>query len=147
MKSWKVDESLTQPEEAEAAIKWFDSKLQQSIGILGDYFDRFRLSEALMTVYKLFWDEFSSWYLEIVKPKFQMPVDSITFNHTIEFLDKLLHLLHPFMPFITEEIWQLIIERNANESLMISPMPVAGKFNTGIIKHFEQVKEIIAKAR
>ena len=88
-----------------------------------DQFKKYRISDALMIVYKLFWDEFSSWYLEIIKPAYQKPIDALTYERTIGFIDQLLHMLHPFMPFITEEIWQLIKERKKGESLMVSPMP------------------------
>jgi valyl-tRNA synthetase len=100
-----------------------------------------------MTVYKLFWDEFSSWYLEIVKPAYQKPIDTISYNTTIEFFEKLVKLLHPFMPFITEEIWQLLRERGKTESIMISEMPVAGLADKSLISLFDQAKEIIGSVR
>jgi valyl-tRNA synthetase len=147
VKSWEVDESLAQPESAATAILWFESKLNESMSSLDEHYDRFRLSEALMSVYKLFWDEFSSWYLEMVKPAYQKPIDKATLESTIGFFEKLSLLLHPFMPFITEEIWQLIKERKDGESIMISRMPVAGKVDESIITHFDQVKEIIGSVR
>ncbi|MCB8994974.1 MAG: valine--tRNA ligase [Bacteroidales bacterium] len=147
VKSWEVDESLKQPESASTAIAWFNSKLNESISILDEHYDRFRLSEALMVVYKLFWDEFSSWYLEMVKPAYQKPIDKATLDSTVEFFEKLALLLHPFMPFITEEIWQLLKERKTGESIMISAMPVSGKYDKEIIAQFELTKEIISGVR
>ncbi len=147
VQSWEVDDSLAQPASASTAIKWFDSKLNESIASLDEHYDRFRLSEALMTVYKLFWDEFSSWYLEMVKPAYQKPIDKESLESTIGFFEKLTLLLHPFMPFITEEIWQLIRERKAGESIMISKMPKAGKIDEALIIQFDQIKEIIGAIR
>jgi valyl-tRNA synthetase len=147
VKSWEVDETLAQPESSAKAILWFRSKLNESMLILNEHYDRFRLSEALMTVYKLFWDEFSSWYLEMVKPAYQKPIDRKTLESTISFFEKMSLLLHPFMPFITEEIWQLIRERNDGESIMISKMPAPEKVDEAIIIHFDQVKEIIGSVR
>jgi valyl-tRNA synthetase len=111
VKQWQIDANLTQPDYAEAAVKWFSSKLQHGLRHVDDLFKKYRISEALMAVYRLFWDEFSAWYLESIKPGYQQPVDKRTFDSTISFLDSLLKLLHPFMPFITEEIWQLLEER------------------------------------
>jgi valyl-tRNA synthetase len=147
VKSWEVDERIIQPESAATAILWFESKLNESMHSLNGHYDRFRLSEALMIVYKLFWDEFSSWYLEMVKPVYQKPIDKSTLESTIGFFGKLILLLHPFMPFITEEIWQLIKDRKDGESIMISKMPVPGKYDAGIISQFDQVKEIISAVR
>jgi len=100
-----------------------------------------------MITYKLFWDEFSAWYLEIIKPEYQKPVDRVTLNATIAIFDKLLKLIHPFMPFITEELWQMLLERKNGESIMVSLMPEAKKFNKAIIADFESVKEIVSAIR
>ena len=147
VKSWEIDESIAQPESASEAIIWFESKINESIRSLNEHYDRFRLSEALMTLYKLFWDEFSSWYLEMVKPLYRKPIDKATLERTIDFFEKLTLLLHPFMPFITEEIWQLIRERKDGESIMISKMPSEGAADEAIIAQFDQVKEIIGAVR
>jgi len=147
VKSWEVDESLVQPESARTAILWFESKLNESIRSLDEHYDRFRLSEALMTVYKLFWDEFSSWYLEMVKPAYQKPIDKATLESTIAFFEKMTLVLHPFMPFITEEIWQLVKERKDGESIMISKMPKAGNFDEALLSQFDLTKEIIGGVR
>ena len=146
IKGWEVAD-IEQPESSRLAIKWFDSKLSKTIEEINDDFTKYRLSEALMTVYKLFWDEFSSWYLEMVKPAYQQPIDRATYNSTIAFFEKLTLLLHPFMPFITEEIWQVLDERRDGESVMVAPMPEAGAINAALLADFEFVKEIIAGVR
>ncbi len=144
---WQVEHSLEQPEHAARAIDWFDSLLNRMTRKVNDQFTRYRVSDALMLTYRLFWDEFSSWYLEAVKPSFGSPMDGVTYERTIGFLDRLMHLLHPFMPFITEEIWQLIRERGEGESLMVSPMPEAGKYDRGLLKKFEGMKEVVTAIR
>ncbi|MGL5317248.1 MAG: class I tRNA ligase family protein, partial [Bacteroidales bacterium] len=147
VKGWQVDETIAQPEAAASAIKWFDALLSRTIDIVNDSFDKYRISEALMEIYKLFWDEFSSWYLEMVKPGYQMPIDRATYDATLGFFDSLLRLLHPFMPFITEELWQAITERKPGQSLMVELLPAAKAYDTKIISDFEAIKEIIAGVR
>jgi valyl-tRNA synthetase len=147
VKQWQTNEGLAQPDYAEAAVKWFSSKLQQGIRQVDDLFKKYRISEALMAVYRLFWDEFSAWYLESIKPVYQQPVDIKTYNSTISFLDSLLKLLHPFMPFITEEIWQLLEERKDGDSIMIQPWPAAGKYDKKTIEEFEIIKEAVGTLR
>ncbi|MFO7842544.1 MAG: class I tRNA ligase family protein, partial [Bacteroidales bacterium] len=114
---------------------------------INDLYDKYRLSDALMAVYKLFWDEFSSWYLELVKPAYQKPIDPKTYEQTLEFFDRLLKLLHPFMPFITEEIWQLMEKRDPGQSIMVEKLPKAESYDEDIIETFELVKEIISAVR
>jgi valyl-tRNA synthetase len=147
IQSWKVDDSLEQPEASAIAGKWFGEKLNESISLLEDQFSKYRLSEALMNLYKLFWDEFSSWYLEIIKPAYQQPVDKKTLNDATGFFELLIKLLHPFMPFITEEIWQLLGPRQEGESIMVADMPVAGTFDKACIDRFEKAKETISAVR
>lgn len=147
IKSWKVDASLDQPEASKVAIKWFGEKLNKSLYTLDDQFSKYRLSEALMNVYKLFWDEFSSWYLEIIKPAYQQDIDASTLSSTYNFLDTLLKILHPFVPFISEEIWQLIEKREDGDSIMISEFPKAGEFDEACIARFEKAKETISSIR
>jgi valyl-tRNA synthetase len=147
VKSWQVDHSIGQPEAPQKAIEWFDSILNQTIAELNDQFEKYRISEALMLVYKLFWDEFSSWYLEMVKPAYQQPIDAKTYQATIDFFEKLLKLLHPFTPFITEEIWHYLAERKDGESIMNTRLPEAGKFDAHLIAQFELVKEIVTTVR
>jgi len=147
VKSWKVDDKIVQPESSAAAVKWMNEILKKSLGEIDSNFKRFRISEALMQSYKLFWDEFSGWYLEIIKPEYKKPIDRKTYDATISVLDSLLRIIHPFMPFITEEIWQLIIERKDGESLMISSIPKAKKYDKELIARFENVKETITAIR
>ena len=146
VKGWEVAD-IEQPESAVKAIEWFDAVLNSTLAEVKDLFGKFRLSEALMAVYKLFWDEFSSWYLEMVKPAYQQPIDRKTYEATLGFFDNLLRLLHPFMPFITEELWQHIAERGENESIMVARIPEAGEFDTAKIAAMNEAKEIIAGVR
>jgi valyl-tRNA synthetase len=104
------------------AVKWFQNLLEKTKAEVDDLFTKYRLSEALMTIYKLFWDEFSAWYLEIIKPEFGKPIDEASYNATIHFFEELLQQLHPFMPFITEELWHAIRERGDKESIMTSQL-------------------------
>ena len=147
VKSWNVDEKTEQPEHARKSVEWFKHRLNAEIENINDLYEKYRLSDALMAVYKLFWDEFSSWYLELVKPAYQKPIDRRTYDQTLEFFDRLLKLLHPFMPFITEEIWQLMEKRNPGQSIMVEKMPEAESYNEDIIEAFELVKEIISAVR
>jgi len=147
VKQWKTDANLTQPDYAEAAVKWFSNKLQHDIRQIDDLFKKYRISEALMTIYRLFWDEFSAWYLESIKPGYQQPVDKKTYESTMSFLDSLLKLLHPFMPFITEEIWQLLDKRKDGESIMIQLWPAAKKCDKKVIEEFEILKEAVGTLR
>jgi len=147
VKGWEVSDSIEQPESSKIAIEWFQNILAKTVSELDDLFGKYRLSEALMSLYKLFWDEFSSWYLEMVKPAYQQPIDKKTYEATLGFFDSLLHLLHPFMPFITEELWQALSERKEGESIMVSAMPKDVTYNANLIDTFEKVKEVIAGIR
>jgi len=146
VKGWEVAD-IEQPETAKSGIRWFENVLAKTVAEMDDLFSKYRLSEALMAVYKLFWDEFSAWYLEIVKPAYQQPIDRATYEATLGLFDSLLRLLHPFMPFITEELWQALQERNASESIMISLQPNVQSSDSFLIADFERVKEIIAGVR
>jgi len=147
VKSWKVDDTVPQPGSSAAAVKWMNEVLKRSLGEIDSNFKKFRISEALMNSYKLFWDEFSGWYLEIIKPEYLKPVDRLTYNATISTLDSLMRIIHPFMPFITEEIWQMIDDRKDGESLMISPMPKARKYDRDLLAKFETTKETVTAIR
>jgi len=147
IRGWETDNSIPQPESAKIAIDWFNSKLSETILEIDDLFSKYRLSEALMLLYKLFWDEFSSWYLEIIKPAYQQPIDSETYKMTLQYLDALLRLLHPFMPFITEELWQALQERKAGESIMTTLQPKSGPADKMLVNDIELVKQIIAGVR
>lgn len=147
VKGWEVDSNIEQPESARLAIEWFESQLSKTIDEVDDLFGKYRLSEALMLLYKLFWDEFSSWYLEMIKPAYQKPIDAKTFNKTLEYFDALIRLLHPFMPFITEELWQALTERKEAESIMVSDMPKSVSANAILLQKFDEVKEIVSGIR
>ncbi|HOZ15887.1 MAG TPA: valine--tRNA ligase [Tenuifilaceae bacterium] len=147
VKGWQVDETVAQPESARAGVEWFNNQLNKAIEQADDDFDKYRISEALMNLYKLFWDEFSSWYLEIIKPAYGQPIDGKTYKATLEIFEKILSLLHPYMPFITEELWQHLRERNDGESIMVSLMPKSNGYDAKILEQFEKVKEIIAGVR
>ena len=147
VKGWEVSAETPVPEASALAMKWFEAKQNAVAAEVAGLFSKYRLSEALMAVYKLFWDEFSAWYLEMVKPAYGQPISKEVYDRTIGFFDTLLHLLHPFMPFITEELWQHIAERKDGESLMVSPLVVSGQADEGLLQQFEVVKEVIASIR
>lgn len=147
VKGWEVDDTAAQPESSCKAVEWFESKLSEAVAEINDSFEKFRISEALMTAYRLFRDEFSSWYLEMVKPDYQKPIDRAGYEATIRFFDSLLRLLHPFMPFITEELWQHLGDRREGESIMYASMPVAGTPDAKILAEMEVVKEVINGVR
>ncbi len=147
VKGWQVDNTLAQPQSSAIAIQWFDAKLSQTLEEIQDLFSKFRLSEALMAAYKLFWDEFSSWYLEAVKPAYQQPIDAATYHSTLDFFDSLLRILHPFMPFITEELWQHLAARKEGESIMVARMPEPKGYDAHVIEQFETTKQIISGIR
>jgi valyl-tRNA synthetase len=146
VKGWQTDSTLEQPQYAAAAIEWFDAKLNSSLALIEDNFAKYRLSDALMTAYKLVWDDFCSWYLEMVKPAYQQPIDIKTLAASVGFFEKLMQVLHPFMPFITEEIWHLLNDRG-EESIMLSQMPAAGAFNPELLNWFEQASEAVIGIR
>ena len=147
VKGWNVDDTIEQPEHSKTAIEWFKSKLNDIILQINQQFESFRLSEALMSVYKFFWDDFSAWYLEIIKPEYQKPIDKVTYEQTLEFFKKISLLLSPFMPFITEEIWQFIRKDGDAESVVVAEWPKAEKIDKELISGFENCKQIIANIR
>ncbi|MCK9156347.1 MAG: valine--tRNA ligase [Paludibacteraceae bacterium] len=147
VKGWNVDEKLAQPEYAKIATDWFQEQLNKTIIEINDCFEKYRISEALMAVYKLFWDEFSSWYLEMVKPAYQQPIDKATYDITLSYFEVLIKLLHPFMPFITEELYQAIKDRDDKDSIMVSLVPKATEYCEKTISKMEVSKEIIAGIR
>ena len=150
VKGWQVAD-IEQPEYATLATKWFEAMLAKTAAEVDDLFSKYRLSEALMAVYKLFWDEFSSWYLEMVKPAYingePQPIDRVTYEKTLSFFDSLLKLLHPFMSFITEELWQHLYDRKEGESLMVQELDIPTACDEEIVKAFEAVKEVIGGIR
>lgn len=138
-----------QPEANTTAARWFEAKLKQTNAEVDDLFRKYRISEALMAVYRLFWDEFSSWYLEMVKPAYGQPIDRTTYDATISFFETLLKMLHPFMPFITEELWQHICDRSDGESIMRDKLEVAAltEDDERLVADIENVKQIVSGVR
>ena len=147
VKGWEIDDNAPIPAAATLAVRWFESKQNEVALEVADLFGKYRLSEALMAVYKLFWDEFSSWYLEMIKPAYGQGIDRTTYGATICFFDNLLKLLHPFMPFITEELWQQMYERQEGESIMIEPLTMDTYVDRDTVSQFEAAKEVISNIR
>lgn len=148
VKGWQIAD-IEQPRESAQAIEWFGAVLRRTQVEVADLFSKYRLSEAIMAIYKLFWDEFSAWYLEMVKPEYGKPIDRKTLDATLAFFEQLLLLLHPFMPFITEELWQNIYERKAGESIMVAQLPVVERKagDNEVIEKFETMKNVVAGVR
>ncbi|MBR6648859.1 MAG: class I tRNA ligase family protein, partial [Bacteroidaceae bacterium] len=148
VKGWNVSADVEQPESSKIAIEWFKQVLAKSALLLEDQFGKYRISEALMNLYTLFWDEFSAWYLEMIKPTYGSPIDKETYEATLRFFDELMRLLHPFMPFITEELWQAIIERKEGESLMVQSIKELNRpYDETFLSRIESLKEIVGNIR
>jgi valyl-tRNA synthetase len=145
--SWSVREDLEQPESSKIAIDWFQSKFNQELATINDHFDKFRISDALMGTYKLVWDDFCSWYLEMIKPGYQHPIDKKTLDATIGFFEDLLKLLQPFTPFVAEELWHLIRERKDGEDIIIATWPEAGQVNQNLLEKFALSESVISSIR
>ena len=148
VKGWKVEEAA-QPESNRLAVEWFDAKLRQTAAEMDEQFRKYRISDALMCAYKLFWDEFSSWYLELVKPAFGAPLDQATYDATLRFFEALLKLLHPFMPFITEELWQHLYDRAEGDSIMLDSLKIsaASDADQQLVADMELVKQVVSGVR
>jgi len=144
---WKIDESAEQTEVAKIAIDWYEAKFQTVLAEIEDHFSKYRLSDALMAIYKLVWDHFASWFLEMVKPEFGKPIDKKTYDAVIEAFENNLKLLHPFMPFLTEEIWQFIAVRTPKEALIVAKWPKATKSNAQLIKDFSMISDVVSGIR
>ena len=144
---WDYSDLMPQSKNNATAVLWFKNTLSKAIAEIDEMFASYRISEAFMRIYKLFWDEFSGWYLEIVKPAYQKPIDRATLEQTCEFFDQLMRLIHPFMPFVTEEIWQDLEEREAGESIMYAAAPKAEPVDEHLLQRFDLVKEIISNVR
>tara|TARA_B110000090_G_scaffold128877_1_gene142441 strand:- start:8791 stop:11421 length:2631 start_codon:yes stop_codon:yes gene_type:complete len=147
VKGWEISESIEQPESSKIAIEWYTSKFQETLKSIDASFEKFRISEALLNIYKLLWDDYSSWFLEMIKPEYQQPIDGKTYNAVIEILEDNLKVLHPFMPFLTEEIWHYISERTPEQALIISKYPKAETINNSIIEEFSVAAEVISGIR
>ncbi len=144
---WQVDEKLEQSENNRLSIEWFKQTLSKAITEINDLFSSYRISEAFMRIYKLFWDDFSGWYLEMVKPAYQQPTDKATIEATKYYFDQLMRLIHPFMPFVTEEIWQDLAPRAESESIMYAPMPKAEQVDEKLLSRFDLATEVITGIR
>lgn len=147
IKGWEVSEAIQQPESSIVAIEWYETKLQRTLTEIEENFDKYRISDALMAIYKLVWDDFCSWFLEMIKPAYQQPIDKVTFDKAIEMLENNLKLLHPFMPFLTEEIWQHITERTPEQALIVSEWPKAKAYDEKLISDFDFTIEVISGIR
>jgi valyl-tRNA synthetase len=147
VKGWEVSETIEQPSSSAVAIEWYKAKFQQVLADLDSSFEQYRLSEALMNIYKLIWDDFSSWFLEMVKPEYQQPMDAKTYKAVIAFLEDNLKILHPFMPFLSEEIWQDIAERTPEQALIIAEYPKVEAYNSTLINEFNVAADVISGIR
>ncbi|MDR0687113.1 MAG: class I tRNA ligase family protein, partial [Prevotellaceae bacterium] len=147
IKGWAPSDAEPQPEHARVAVEWFAALMAKTLLSVADNFEKYRLSEALMELYKLYWDEFSGWYLEIVKPQQGRPMDKKTYGATLNIFDAMLRLLHPFMPFITEELWQNLANRAEGESIMTALQPRAREFDEETLSSFEQAKQVVTGIR
>ena len=147
VKGWTVDSSITQPEACAIAVDWFRSKLSSTIATVEDHYSKFRISDALMSIYKLFWDDYCSWYLELVKPAYGQAIDEATYRATLEFFESLLKMIHPVMPFITEELWHDMAERGENETIMFARTPLAGPWDEALVNDFELAEEVVNALR
>jgi valyl-tRNA synthetase len=142
LKGWDVDAGIRQPQSSKVSVQWFEARLNESIGIIDEQYRKYRISEALMSVYKLIWDDFCSWYLEMIKPEYGKAIDKVTFDATVVFFEKLMQLLHPFMPFITEEIWHML-----HECIIISLMPEKKRYSHKTLRQFDFAKDVIVAIR
>ncbi|MDX5442674.1 MAG: valine--tRNA ligase, partial [Hymenobacteraceae bacterium] len=147
IKGWEINPELEQPHANATAIAWFEARFNDAFAQVEEHFDKFRISDALMTVYKLVWDDFCSWYLEMIKPGYQQPIDALTMERTVEFLERVMKLLHPFMPFITEEIWHDLKDRKAKDFLIVAQWPKKGKADQHILANMENAMNVVASIR
>ena len=147
VQGWEIDTNLPQPETAKVGLEWYEAKFQKALAEIEDHFSKYRLSDALMSIYKLIMDDFSSWLLEIIKPAYQKPIDVKTYKAVIEAFENNLRILHPFMPFLSEEIWQYISERTPNEALIVSKWPEVKAIDETLITEFEFASEVISGIR
>lgn len=147
VKGWAVDETLEQSESSAVAVDWFNNKLNSVVAVVNDHFSKFRISDALMAVYKFFWDDFCAWYLELVKPAYGSPIDAATYNATVGFFEQLLKMVHPIMPFISEELWHAVRDRKDGETIMFERFPQAGDVNEALLQAFEQACGVVAGVR
>ncbi len=146
IKGWEVDKSIQQPMYAALSVTWFRARFNEALTTINEHYDKYRLSDALMAAYKLVWDDFCSWFLEMIKPAYQQPIDAQTYKAAVALFSDIMQVLHPFMPFITEEIWHILHGETA-QSIMISNMPEPQKFDVKILTHFTYTLEIVTSIR
>ncbi len=147
VKGWKADEQKEQPESAALAVRWFEARKNKVLADTEANFEQYRISDALMATYKLIWDDFCSWYLEMVKPPYGEPVDAATLEQTVVFFEELMKMLHPFMPFITEEVWHMLRDRNEGDDIIVAEMPVSKPFDQKVLQAFERAQNIVSGIR
>ena len=147
VKGWEINTTIEQPNSSKVALEWFDAKFQETLAEIEDHYSKYRLSDALMSTYKLIWDDFASWLLEIVKPAYQQPIDAKTFDAVISAFENILKILHPFMPFLTEEIWQFISKRTPENALIVSKWPETKPIDKKIIQEFEFASDVVSGIR
>jgi len=144
---WEINDTIPQPDSSKIAIDWYESKFQQALIEIDDHFSKYRLSDALMAIYKLIYDDFCGWLLEMVKPAYQKPIDAVTYKSVISIFEENLKIVHPFMPFLTEDIWHYIAERTPEEALIVSKWPIAKTLNENLITEFEFASDVISGIR
>ena len=144
---WSVDETIAQPDSSRVAVEWFEAKLNDTLKIIDDHYSKYRISDALMITYKLIWDDFCSWYLEMIKPGYQKPIDKHTHEHTLALFENLMKILHPFMPFVTEEVWHLLRERKEDDCIMVAKWPERKRIHHKILEQFEFAQDVIIALR
>ncbi|MCF8217718.1 MAG: valine--tRNA ligase [Bacteroidales bacterium] len=147
VKGWQVDDSMETPVNNTVSVDWMHNRLMQELQVINDHFEKFRISNALMSVYRLIWDDFCSWYLEMVKPSYQKPIDRQTLENTIDLFEKLMKVLHPFMPFLTEEVWHNLRQREEGESIMIINMPEVRDYDSNLLERFAFARETVMAIR
>ncbi len=147
VKGWEIDSNLPQPENSAIAADWFGAQFNDALKTIDEHYAKYRISDALMATYKLIWDDFCSWYLEMIKPAYQQPVDAATYEQTIKIFENLMKVLHPFMPFLTEEVWHLLADRAENDCIIIAPWPERKRIHHKILDQFDFAKEVVNAAR
>ena len=147
IKGWEVDNTIPQPEANKVSIKWFDARFNEALAEINDHYDKYRISDALISMYKLIWDDFCAWYLELIKPAYQQPIDKVSYDATVEAFEKILKIMQPFMPFIAEEIWHLLRERDNGDDIIIALWPTVEKYDSNLLSSFALASEIISEVR
>nr|NQU90201.1 class I tRNA ligase family protein [Bacteroidota bacterium] len=147
VKGWEIDDQIEQPDTSKVAIEWFDTRLNETLKVINDQYSKYRISDALMATYKLIWDDFCSWFLEMIKPGYQKPIDLKTYNQIVVLFENLMKILHPFMPFLTEEIWHLLREREDDDCIMVAAWPERKRIQHKILEQFDFARDVIIAIR